>query len=115
MKRSVIRGDRILVSKTLILSAAGLVSGVSYIFHWNLIPFSVDLSYLYFILAIYGSVAFLLFRMSGKGVKQRVPWHDWLMFLSVLAGGIYLSWHGLEIVEKGWSMAPPVPERLASE
>ncbi len=91
----------------LILSTAGLLVGINYIFHLNLLPVPIDLSYLYSIMAIYGSLGFLFYRAKKETGRPGIPWYDWSMFLVVLGCGMYLSWSGYDAVTQGWSMAPP--------
>lgn len=100
-------GERIFEVTALVLSAAGLLVGVSYIFHLNVIPVPIDLSYLYSILGIYGSLGFLFYRAREGTERRKIPWYDWLMFLIVFGCGMYLSWYGYDVVTRGWSMAPP--------
>ncbi len=100
-------GERVFQLVALVLSAAGLLVGVSYTFHLNLVPVPIDTSYLYSILAIYGSLGFLFYRARQGPERRSIPWYDWLIFLVVFGCGMYLSWHGYEVVTQGWSMAPP--------
>ena len=100
--------QRLMAMVTLALSAAGLLVALSYTFNLNLVPVPIDTSYLYAMLAIYGSLGFVFFRIRGETESRPVPWYDWLMFLVVLGSGLYLAWRGQDIVAQGWSMAPPV-------
>lgn len=104
-------GQRLVALLTLVLSATGLLVAVSYTFNLNLVPIPIDMSYLYAMLAIYGSLGFLFFRARGPTESRRIPWYDWLIFLVVLGSGLYLAWRGLDVVAQGWSMAPP-PEAV---
>ncbi|MFC1980647.1 TRAP transporter permease [Chloroflexota bacterium] len=100
-------GKKLFKAIVLILSSLGLFIAIDYVFHLRLVPIPLDLSYLYGILAIYGSLAFLFFHARGRAAKD-TPWYDWLLFLFVIGSAGYLSVHGLDVIEQGWSMAPPL-------
>ena len=99
--------EKLFKALVLVLSSFGLVLAINYVFHLQLVPLPLELSYLYGILAIYGSLAFLFFRAKGRATKG-TAWYDWLLFLVIIGGAGYLSVRGLDVIQQGWSMAAPL-------
>jgi TRAP transporter 4TM/12TM fusion protein len=73
----------------------------------------LDNSYYYLLIAIFLSIAFLLLparKKDGAGV----PWYDWVLFALTIATALYLSYHGGEMVEKGWDIEAPLLPTIIS-
>lgn len=118
-------GGRIVEWVALVLSAAGLLTAVSFTFNLGIVPVPIDTSYLYALLGIYGSLGFLFYRARPKSEEERareelsrevrpVPWYDWLLFAAVLGMGLYLAWRGQDVVSGGWSMSAPLHATVIS-
>jgi TRAP transporter 4TM/12TM fusion protein len=74
----------------------------------------IDNSYYYLLIAIFMSLAFLIFPAVPRH-KSYVPIYDWCLFATTIAAALYLSAHGGEMVEKGWdTIAPPLPTAVAA-
>ena len=93
----------------------GLVAAINQTFGFN--PFDmvlIDNSYYYLLIAIFLSLAYLIFPAVERH-KERVPIYDWVLFALTIGAALYLSFHGGEMVEKGWdTVAPPVPSAVAA-
>ena len=93
----------------------GLVAAINQTFGFN--PFGmvlIDNSYYYLLIAIFLSMAYLIFPAVERH-KDYVPVYDWVLFALTIGASLYLSFHGGEMVEKGWdTVAPPVPTAVAA-
>jgi len=98
----------------LIFSILGIILAVMQIF--LLKPFGfmlVETSYYYCLLALYGSLAFLIFPAKKANPEGKVPFYDSLLFFLCLSVSGYFAAHALSIIEKGWEfVAPPLPTIL---
>lgn len=95
----------------LIFSVAGIIVAVIQIF--LLKPFGfmmVETSYYYSLLALYGSLTFLIFPATKASLKEKIPFYDVLFFFLCLGVCAYFAAQALKIIEKGWEfVAPPLP------
>jgi TRAP transporter 4TM/12TM fusion protein len=98
----------------LIWGGFGLVAAINQTFGFN--PFGmvlIDNSYYYLLIAIFLSLAYLILP-AVKRHQGYVPFYDWALFFLTIGAALYLSYHGGEMVEKGWdTVAPPVPTAVA--
>ena len=99
----------------LILGGFGILVALNQTFGWNPGGFIlIDNSYYYLLIAIFLPLAFLIFP-AVKRHSDRIPWYDWVLFAVTLATALYLSYHGAEMVERGWDLtAPPLPTAAAA-
>jgi len=63
--------------------------------------------YYYGMIAIFMSSAFLIFPISKKAPKDRIPWYDFVLVLLTVACCIYLMVHAFKISIEGWAMVGP--------
>jgi len=99
---------------TLIYGAFGIAIAVNQTF--NIGPFGfvlLDNSYYYILIAIFLSLAFLIFP-AFKRHKEYVPFYDWLMFALTNFAGFYLAYHGGEMVERGWDTVAPMEPTIVA-
>jgi TRAP transporter 4TM/12TM fusion protein len=93
----------------------GILVAINQTFGLN--PFGfilIDNSYYYLLIAIFLPLAFLIFP-AVKRHHDYVPLYDWGLFVVTIAAALYLSYHGGEMVEKGWdTVAPPTPTAVAA-
>lgn len=93
----------------------GIAVAINQTFSFNAFGFVLlDNSYYYLLIGIFLPLAFLIFpAVSRHG--DRVPFYDWLLFAVTIVTAFYLSYHGGEMVEKGWdTVAPPLPTAMAA-
>lgn len=95
--------------------AIGILVNINQI--WNLQALDivlVDTAYLFILLGLFLSLAFLAFPASGA-YRDRIPWFDWVMFVAVAAACFYLASNGSRIVLQGWDLiAPPLATWLGA-
>ena len=100
---------------SIVLGALGILIAINQTFGIN--PGGmvlIDNSYYYVLIAIFLSLAFLIFP-AVKRHNDRVPIYDWVLFLLTIAAALYLAYHGGEMVEKGWdTVAPDEPTIVAA-
>jgi TRAP transporter 4TM/12TM fusion protein len=99
----------------LILGGFGLLVAINQTFGFDAFGVVlIDNSYYYLLIAIFLSLAFLIFP-AVKRHGSRVPLYDWALFFLTIVTALYLSYHGGEMVEKGWdTVAPPLPTAVAA-
>lgn len=95
----------------LLFSALPILLAINHMFRLRLFGVTLlDYAYLYYMLAFYLSIVFLIFPARESGPKDRVPWYDIFLFLLTCIVSGYLGAQGLNIVGYGWEYsAPPVP------
>lgn len=84
---------------------------------WNLHALGivlVDTAYLFILLGLFMSLAFLAFPAKDSQ-RDRIPWFDWVLFIAVAGACFYLSSNGSRIVLQGWDLiAPPLATWLGA-
>ena len=94
----------------LLLGGLGILIAINQTFNWN--PFGFILignAYYYLLIAIFLALAFLIFP-AVKRHADHIPFYDWILFVLTLITSLYLSYHGVEMVERSWDIeAPPLP------
>ncbi len=99
----------------LIYGGFGILVAINQTFNFNAFGIVlIDNSYYYLLIGIFLPLAFLFFPAVKKH-ENRVPIYDWILFAVTVAAALYLSYHGGEMVEKGWdTVAPPMPTAVAA-
>ncbi len=72
----------------------------------------VDNTYIYLELALFLSIVFLIYK--GHEKSRTVSWWDWLLFAACVVVCAFLSWHGADISDFGWTLQGPPSATLAS-
>jgi len=100
---------------TLLLGGFGILVAINQTFNFNAFNYVlIDNAYFYLLIAIFLSLAFLLFP-ARKADAERVPLYDWALFAVSMATSLYLSYHGEDMIAKGWDItAPPLPTVAAA-
>ena len=100
-----------------ICAIIGLVFAINYIFHLNIFifrAFLTEISYLYFLIALFAPQVFLFYSFFGKKHSSYIPFYDILFCLLTFGCFFYFAVQGLEMTTKGWSfLAPPIPTTIA--
>ena len=93
----------------MLFSTLPLLVAINHMFRLRLFGITwLDNAYLYYMLAFYLSIVFLIFPATKTGPKDRVPWYDVLLFLiSGITSG-YLGTQGINIVSYGWEYSGPL-------
>ncbi len=97
------------------LSVLGIVISINQIFSLNLIGFQpYATSYLYYIIAIFLSIVFLIYPATKKSSRDSVPWYDVLLFVTSIIINIYFAINAINIVNFGWELIAPVTPTVFS-
>ena len=73
----------------------------------------IDNAYFYMLIAIFLSLAFLIFPGRKKDANH-VPFYDWVLFGVTMVTSLYLSYHGEDMFEKGRDIAAPTMPTVAA-
>ncbi|MEW5912761.1 MAG: TRAP transporter fused permease subunit [Thermodesulfobacteriota bacterium] len=93
---------------TVVLSAVGLAVAIYHIFYFTVGGFMfMENSYLYLLMAIYLSMAFLFFPMTKKGPQKLIMAIDVLLSFTIMVITLYLAYQGYTIIERGWGYFAP--------
>lgn len=94
---------------------AGLLLAVNFIFNLRLLGFlQFPNAYLYSLIAIFTSLVFVLYPVSAKRSRDKVPWYDIFLFLLTFSISAYFCTQAWNILHKGWELDPPVYAGAAS-
>ena len=100
---------------TLLLGGFGILVAINQTFTLNAFGYVlIDNAYYYLLIAIFLSLAFLIFP-ARKADADRTPFYDWILFAVTMVTSLYLSYHGEDMIAKGWDIqAPPLPTIAAA-
>ena len=99
---------------TLILGGFGIMVAINQTFSFNAFGYVlIDNSYYYLLIAIFLSLAFLIFPCRKKD-SGHVPLYDWALFALSVTVALYLSYHGGDMVLKGWDIVAPIEPTIAA-
>ena len=99
---------------TLVLGGFGILVAINQTFSINAFGYVlIDNAYFYLLIAIFLSLAFLIFP-ARKEDSTHVPIYDWVLFLITMATSLYLSYHGEDMIEQGWDILAPTLPTLAA-
>jgi len=99
---------------TLLLGGFGILVAINQTFSLNAFNYvMIDNAYYYLLIAIFLSLAFLIFP-GRKKVVDHVPLYDWGLFFVSMVTSLYLSYHGEDMIAKGWDIVAPVTPTIAA-
>ena len=94
---------------------AGLLLAINYIFNLRLLGFlQFPNAYLYSLIGVFTSLVFVLYPVSAKRSRDKVPWYDILLFLTTFSISTYFCTQAWNILHKGWELDAPVFAGVAS-
>lgn len=99
---------------TMVYGAIGIAIAINQTF--NIGPFGfvlLDNSYYYILIAIFLSLAFLIFP-AIKRHSGHVPLYDWFLFALTNFAALYLAYHGGEMVVRGWDTVAPMEPTIVA-
>lgn len=67
----------------------------------------LDNGYLYLLIALLVSLAFLIFPPFKGAVADRVPWYDMILFATLIGVCVYFASNSRLILSEGWEYAAP--------
>ncbi len=93
----------------MLFSTVPILLAINHMFRLRLFGVTwLDNAYLYYMLAFYLAIVFLLYPARESGPKDRVPWYDVLLFLMTCISSGYLGTQGINIVTYGWEYSAPL-------
>ncbi|MDD9904764.1 MAG: TRAP transporter fused permease subunit [Rhodospirillaceae bacterium] len=99
---------------TLLLGGFGILVAINQTFSINAFGYVlIDNAYFYLLIAIFLSLAFLIFPGRKKDANH-VPAYDWVLFAITMVTSLYLSYHGEDMIEQGWDIVAPELPTLAA-
>lgn len=111
MTRDLEKISNVLYGVFVLFSLIALGLAINQVFKLDLFGFSpLDTAYLYYLLGLYLSVGFLIFPMTNKSPKDRIPWYDYILFVLTVIVCFYFADNAENIPLLGWSLnAPELP------
>lgn len=96
---------------TIIFVITAVLLSVNQLFYLNLFGFNpIFEGYLYFLMACFLPLAFIIWPARKTEPVQKVQWYDVILFIVALVVPIYLGINGERVVLMGWdTQAPPIP------
>lgn len=98
-----------------VLAASGILLAMSQAFFWR--PAGINIfenSYLYYILAAFLPIVFLVFPVVKSKKASAMPFYDVVLAALTVAVCIYFGVNGENIVNGGWDFVAPQPAVIAS-
>lgn len=100
------------------LAVLGIGGTMNQVFFWELFGITLPTnSFLFLISACFLPIIFIVYparKSSEDTSKAGVPWYDIILGLSFIGAALWLSSHGPEISEFGWTMIAPVTAKVLS-
>lgn len=96
-------------------SALAILLAVNQIFKIGLFGFlPIDTAYLYYLLMLYMSAAFLLYPAYSKAPKDKIPWYDIALFVLSNVACLYMAINAINISLLGWAYQAPLLPTILS-
>ncbi|PWA07712.1 C4-dicarboxylate ABC transporter [Pueribacillus theae] len=109
------RLGRFWATVSVILILAAVLLSINQLFYLKLFGFNpIFEAYLYYLLACFVPLAFLLWPAKKSGQIQKVQWYDAILFIVALISFLYLAVNGNRIVLMGWDTTAPTLATIAS-
>jgi TRAP transporter 4TM/12TM fusion protein len=92
-----------------IMTLIGVLLAINQVFYLKAFGFNpIDNAYLYYILASFLPLAFLIFPIKKSLKTNGVPWYDIVLFLFSLVVAVYFGLNGEKIITMGWEYTAPM-------
>jgi TRAP transporter 4TM/12TM fusion protein len=89
------------------LTALALAVSIFNLFHLTLFGFvMIDLAYWALILGVFLPFSFLVFPLSAKSPKERIPWYDYLLAALSVPGPVYVIVYAEPLLVEAWATQP---------
>lgn len=90
----------------LVFSALAILLAVNQLFNIGLFGFlPLNVSYLYYLLALYLSLGFLMYPAVPS--DKTIRWYDVVLFFTSLVVNLYFGVNGMRIIGEGWDWSAP--------
>lgn len=91
-----------------ILTSSGMLLAINQLFYLKLFKFNpMQTSYLYYLLAIFIPLAFIIYPFNKKEKNQKVRWFDIIVMVLAFVIPIYFGLNGENIMNQGWEYTAP--------
>jgi TRAP transporter 4TM/12TM fusion protein len=100
---------------TIVLILLGVLLSVNQLFYLKLFGFNpIFEGYLYYLLACFLPISFILWPVRKTEHVQRVQWYDIVLFVLTLVILIYLGINGKNVILMGWDTSAPIVPAIGS-
>jgi TRAP transporter 4TM/12TM fusion protein len=110
-------GNRIVGSVrklVVVMGTIGIFLAMNQVFNWNFfgvmeifgVDLIIDTSFFYIMLGVFLSMVFITYP-AHPGVKNKIPWYDWVCFALSMACAFYMAYFGQTIIQEGWETIAP--------
>ena len=100
---------------TVLFSSIAILLAVNQIFKLRILGFlPIENGYLYYLLACYLSLAFILFPATKNSLRDRIPWYDILLCLASVVINLYFATRAIDMIRLGWEYSAPFIPTLFS-
>ena len=92
------------------------ITALDYLLNLGFFAFitSVESQFFYAVVALMLPQVYLLWPISERAARNRVPWYDVLLYLIALGVCGYFVFHGERILDRGWAFSAPDPAIVMS-
>jgi len=68
--------------------------------------------YLFFLLAFFIPLVFLVFPHRKGAAAEKIPWFDYTLALLTFVAALYCCYHAMDILMQGWEVIAPLPAKI---
>ncbi|RNF38926.1 TRAP transporter permease [Planococcus salinus] len=102
------RLNRFWGSVVILLTVIGVSITINQLFYLGIFGFNpINSAYLYYLLAMFMPIAFIIHPFSKKKEDQRVKWYDVLLMVISFVIPFYMGWNAQQIISEGWEYISP--------
>jgi TRAP transporter 4TM/12TM fusion protein len=92
----------------ILFSLIGVLVAIYQLFHLSFLGVMVGDAYYYLLIALFLPLLFLIFPISKKASRRKVPWYDLVLAILSFIGPMYLFLNSYRIIQEGWEIVPPL-------
>jgi TRAP transporter 4TM/12TM fusion protein len=97
-----------------ILTIIGILLSINQLFNLGIGGTMIEKRYLYILIMIFVSIVFLLFPISQKAPRMKVPWYDACIFVVSFVTAAFLAVNSMKMVAQAWEFTAPPLAVIAS-
>lgn len=91
-----------------LLTSLGVLLTINQLFYLSILGFNpINSAYLYFLLALFMPIAFIIHPFSKKSAEQKVQWYDILLMILSFVIPMYMGLNAQRIISEGWEYIAP--------
>jgi len=93
----------------IVLTLIGILISVNQLFYLGLFGIKpINSAYLYFLLALFMPIAFIIHPFSKKADNQKVRWYDVILIILSFSIPFYMGMNAQRIISEGWEYISPM-------